>query len=237
MASLKRGHPGSDDDYDGPARAIPAESLKNGQESNADKTEAHTAATHEPVTGTSVSQPLNSSEMSGNVVQSTDQSSDQAQCIAVGRPDAEGLKRALVNAVYETLQNSIEYGASEQFYELAVSFFEALDSPSGDNHTVEEVRDLLRDVKSEEEQDELEKMRRALEKAESELEDAKRALENGERHLAAQNQLLETAQHMLREHERRVRQANDQVFHAVWHVESLRANVRSAELNLATLRG
>ncbi|RYP64172.1 hypothetical protein DL770_009237 [Monosporascus sp. CRB-9-2] len=212
MASLKRGRPGSDDAHDCQARP---------QESSADKTEAHPAATHETVAGTS--------------------SSGQAQSIAVGTPDTEVLKRALINAVYETLRNAMEFGASEQFYELAVSFFEALDSPSADNHTVdrtvEEVRDLLKDVKREEEQGEFEEMKGAIEKAERELEDAKRALENGERHLAAQNQLLETAQYTLREHEGKVQQANDQVFHAFWHVESLRANVKSAELNLATLRG
>ncbi|RYP51509.1 hypothetical protein DL768_003193 [Monosporascus sp. mg162] len=212
MASLKRGHPGSDDAHDCQPRTISAESLENRQESSADKTEAHPAATHEPVAGTS------------------------AQSTAVGTPGTEDLKRALLNAVYETLRNAIEFGASEQFYELAVNFFEALDSPSDHNHTVEEVRDLLKDVKSEE-QDESERMKTAVEKAERELDDAKRALENGESHLAAQNQLLETAQYTLQEQEGRVQQANDQVFHAVWHVENLRADVRSAELNLATLRG
>ncbi|RYP27350.1 hypothetical protein DL767_007722 [Monosporascus sp. MG133] len=217
MASLKRGHPSSDDASDCQARTISAEPLENGQESSADKTEAHPAATHEPVAGTS------------------------AQSTAVGRPDTEDLKRALINAVYETLHNAIEFGASEQFYELAVSFFEALDSPGAENHamdhTVEEGRDLLEDVKSEEEDDEFEKMKGALEKAERELEDAKRALEDGESHLATQNQLLAAAQYTLREHEARVQQANDRVYHAVWQVENLRAKVRSAELNLAALRG
>ncbi|RYP62439.1 hypothetical protein DL771_009729 [Monosporascus sp. 5C6A] len=212
MAPLKRGHPGSDDNYDSPSRAISADSLENRQESSEEKTEAHPAATHEPVAGAS------------------------AQNTAVGRPDTEDLKKGLINAVYETLQNAIEYGASEQFYELSVSFFEALDSPKDDNHTVEEVHDLLKNVKSEEEQGELEKMKQEVEKAGRELEDAKSALENGESHLAAQNQRLQTAQYILRDHERRVREVSDQVSHAVWRIDSLRANVRSAELNLATLR-
>ncbi|RYO85391.1 hypothetical protein DL764_009182 [Monosporascus ibericus] len=164
MASLKRGHPGSDDARDCQARTISAESLESRQESSADKTEAHPAATQGPVADTSVFQLLNFFRTVGNVVHSNDHSTGQAQSTAVGRPDTEDLKRALINAVYETLQNAIDFGASEQFYELSARFFEALDSPRDDNHTAEDIRDLLEDVKSEEEQeeqDELEKMKGA----------------------------------------------------------------------------